>query len=162
MQLRGALAGFLLTLTLGAQDWGPAQFLIGKWEGEGGGSPGQGAGAFSFIPDVQGKVLVRKNFAEYPVAGGRPASRHDDLTIVYREDGALRAIYFDNEDHVIRYGVKPSEGGVVFVSEDAGGGPRYRLTYTGTGKDTLKLKFEIAPPGKDFATYIEAAARRVR
>jgi hypothetical protein len=87
MQLRCALAGFLLTLTLGAQDWGPAQFLIGKWKGEGSGSPGQGAGEFSFTPDVQGKVLIRKSFAEYP------GSRHDDLTILYRENGALHAIY---------------------------------------------------------------------
>ena len=36
----------------------------------------------------------------------------------------------------------------------------WRLTYTSTGTGRLKLKFAIAPPGKDFVTYLEAAARR--
>lgn len=158
MQLRLVLATLLVGCALQAADWGPAQFLIGKWKGEGGGGPGQGSGAFSFEPDVQGKVLVRRNFAEYPAQGGRPASRHDDLTVIYREGSQLKAIYFDNEEHTIRYNVDAGAGGVMFLSE--GPGPRYRLTYTSTGKDTLKIKFEIAPPGKDFTTYIDASARR--
>ncbi|MGA3329007.1 MAG: hypothetical protein ABSF45_31555 [Terriglobia bacterium] len=57
---------FLFSATLMAQDWGPSQFLVGHWNGGGGGPPGQAAGSFSFSPDVQGKVLVRKSFAEYP------------------------------------------------------------------------------------------------
>jgi len=27
--------------------------------------------------------MVRTSFAEYPAGGGRPASRHDDLLIIY-------------------------------------------------------------------------------
>lgn len=156
------LAALLVFTGFAAEDWGPAQFLVGRWTGEGSGGPGSGAGSFSFTPDVQGKVLVRKSFAEYPAQNGKPAYRHDDLMIVYRDGTAreLRAIYFDSEDHVIQYSVKPSEGGVVFVTESPASQPRYRLTYTADGKDRLKLKFEVAPPGKDFATYIEAAARR--
>jgi hypothetical protein len=158
---RVTIAGWFVCSLLG-QDWGPAQFLVGNWAGEGGGQPGQGSGAFSFSPDLQGKVLVRKSFAEYPPANGRPASRHDDLTIVYRDETthALRATYFDNEEHVIQYTVKPAEGGVVFVSQGAPSSPRFRLTYTSTGKDTLNIKFEIAAPGKEFAPYLEAAAHR--
>jgi hypothetical protein len=38
------------------------------------------------------------------------------------------------------------------------GEPRYRMTYTSAGPDLIK--FQIAPPGKDFAGYIEATARR--
>jgi hypothetical protein len=34
------------------------------------------------------------------------------------------------------------------------------MTYTSTGKDTLKFKYEIAAPGKEFATYLEATAHR--
>jgi hypothetical protein len=49
---------------------------------------------------------------------------------------------------------------VVFVSDGLQSAPRYRLTYTGTGKDQLKIKFEVAAPNKDFTTYIEATARR--
>lgn len=157
-----ALAVFLLCGCCGAEDWGPAQFLIGQWTGEGGGQPGQGGGAFSFTPDVQGKVLVRRSYAEYPASDGKPAYRHEDLTVVYRDETSreLRAIYFDNEDHVIRYSVKAWEGGVVFVSDGLPSAPRYRLTYTGTGKDRLKIKFEVAAPNRDFTTYLEAAARR--
>ena len=112
---RVAIAGWFVCSLLG-QDWGPAQFLVGNWAGEGGGQPGQGSGAFSFSPDLQGKVLVRKSFAEYPPANGRPASRHDDLTIVYRDETthALRATYFDNEEHVIQYTVKPAEAWFLF------------------------------------------------
>lgn len=34
------------------------------------------------------------------------------------------------------------------------------MTYTSTGKDTLRFKFEIAAPGKEFAPYLEATAHR--
>jgi len=144
----------------GADDWGPVQFLVGAWAGDGSGQPGQGSGEFSFAEDLQGKILVRKSFAEYPAANGRPAARHDDLMIVYRDEAShdLKATYFDSEGHVIPYAVKPVNGGVVFVSE--GPGMRYRLTYTNSGANALKLKFEIAQPGKDFAPYIEASLRR--
>jgi hypothetical protein len=149
----------------GAEDWGPAQFLIGQWTGDGAGQPGQGTGSFSFAPDLQGKVLVRRSFAAYPAANGKPASRHDDLMIVYRDETSrqLRAMYFDSEEHVIPYSVQPADGGgVVFVTEGAPNTMRYRLTYSSTGAGRLKLKFEIAPPGKDFATYLEGAAHRDR
>ena len=158
---------FLLALALlapagAADDWGPAQFLLGRWIGEGGGQPGQGKGGFSFERDLQGAVLIRKNYAEYPPAKGKPGFRHDDLTVIYRDEASkeIRATYFDNEGHMIPYAVKPEPDGVVFVSDGPATAPRYRLTYTRAGADRLKLKFEIAPPGKDFATYIEAAARR--
>ena len=51
---------------------------------------------------------------------------------------------------------------LIFTSEAAQPGPRYRLTYIKTGDDTLKMTFEIAPPNdpSKFKTYIEAAARR--
>jgi hypothetical protein len=152
-------------------DWGSAQFLIGQWVGEGSGQPGAGTGAFSFTPDVQGRVLLRRSFAEYPAAGGKPAARHDDLMVVYHgETGELRAIYFDSEGHVIRYAGIETAGAVVFVSDGKPDEIRYRLTYTATGiatgtatgKDNLKLQFEIAAPGKEFATYLEASARRQR
>ena len=152
----------LFPAVMPADDWGPVSFLIGKWTGEGSGQPGDGTGSFTLLPDLQGKVLVRKSFAEYPAANGRPASRHDDLMIVYRAEGSgdLRATYYDSEGHVIAYMVKAVEGGVAFVSDAAATQTRYRLTYYAAGKDRARLKFEIAPPGKDFAQYIDAGIRR--
>ena len=46
--------------------WAPLAFLVGEWTGEGGGGPGQGSGGFSFLPDQNGTILVRKNRADYP------------------------------------------------------------------------------------------------
>jgi hypothetical protein len=153
-------AALLAAPAFAADDWGPVQFLVGKWTGEGSGQPGNGSGSFSLLPDLQGKILVRKSFAEYPAANGRPASRHDDLMIVYRDSGELRAAYYDSEGHTIHYAVQAVEGGVSFVSGGPRDQPRYRLTYLAAGKDRARLKFEIAPPGKDFALYIDATVHR--
>ena len=148
--------------------WGAVQYLVGDWTGEGSGTPGQGSGSFSFQPDLQGKILVRKNRAEYPATKDRAAFVHDDLMVVYRDtpEPGMHAIYFDSEGHTIRYGVEtPSNGGeVVFVSAAEPSAPRYRLTYTRVDQDRVKIKFEIAPPGKpdQFAAYIEAGARRAK
>jgi hypothetical protein len=140
--------------------WAPLAFLIGEWTGEGGGGPGQGNGGFSFLPDQQGTILVRKNRADYPATKDRPAFSHTDLMFVYRESGEtkLRAIYFDVEDHVIHYTVQPSADGnsVQFVSEN------YRLNYRKRGPNSLAIKFEIAPSDKPgaYKTYIDATAHR--
>jgi len=161
MRPTAILAFVLCCSCFAAEDWGPVQFLIGHWKGEGTGAPGEGSGAFSFTPDVQGRILVRKSFAEYPPRDGRPAFRHDDLMVVFHEGDPprLRAVFFDNEGHVIRYDVTAAGNGAVFTSDSAGG-PRFRLTYTSTAADRLNLKFEIAPPGKDFATYLASSAHR--
>jgi hypothetical protein len=152
--------------------WAPLGFLIGEWVGEGGGAPGQGSGVFSFLPDQDGKILVRKNLANYPATKDKPAFSHTDLMILYQEAGEtkgeskLRAIYFDSEDQTIHYRVVPSENGnsVQFLSEPLASQPRFRLTYRKAGEDGVAIQFEIAPAGKSdqFSTYIEATARRKR
>ena len=162
------LAVFLLCPSIyAADDWGALNYLIGHWTGEGGGGPGQGTGSFSFEPDLQGKVLVRRSRSEYPATKDKQAYSHDDLMIIYREpeenaEGALRAVYFDNEGHVIRYTLAMFGDRVAFTSEPSRTAPQYRFTYTRAAADQVKMKFEIAPPGKGFSTYIEAGARRTR
>ena len=139
------------------------RFLVGDWVADGPASAG--TGHFELAPDVQGNVLVRRNHAEYPAANGRPASNHDDLMVIYREGSpaVTRAIYFDNEGHVIRYAVDSgTAGAVTFVSEVASGMPRFRLSYTKLPDGRLSGKFEIAPPGKpeEFKPYLEWQAKR--
>src|SRR5215813_7620141 len=73
------------------------KFLVGDWQGEGGGKPGQASGGgFSFTFELQGKVLVRRSFSEYAATPERPGFRHDDLMVVYQDQGGkgFRAIYF--------------------------------------------------------------------
>ena len=125
------------------------QFLYGKWKGKGGGSStGEGQGAYSYTPDLNKNIVIRRNFAEY--ASG---PRHDDLKIIYVEE-SLRAIYFDSEGHVIRYNVTtPSRTKAVFESDGTQPGPKYRLTYVLEGAD-LTGKFEVAPPGAEYKTYL--------
>lgn len=142
-------------------DWVP---FLGNWEGAGSGGPGEGRGEFSFGAELQGAVLVRHNYAEYPPGKDKPAYRHDDLMVIYpsADNHKTRADYWDNEGHVIHYEVELSTSKLVFLSDPGQTGPRYRLTYLKTGEDELKLTFEIAPPNdrNSFKTYIEASARR--
>jgi len=103
---------------------------------------------FGFAFSVQGRVLVRTNYAEYAASDRGPASRHDDLMVIYAENGAIHADYFDNEDHIIRYTAQVRGAtDVVFVSEARASEPRYRLSYSMGADGTLKGQFEIAPPG---------------
>jgi hypothetical protein len=82
--------------------------------------------------------------------------------VIYREKDGPRAIYFDNEGHVIRYGVVSTPDSVSFVSDSLPTAPRYRLTYTKGGTDRVAIAFDIAPPNApgSFSRYIQAAAHR--
>jgi hypothetical protein len=133
-----------------ADPWAGWRFLIGDWAGEGSGKPGEGLGWFSLRFDLDERVLVRRNHAEYPAAGAKPGAVHEDLMFCYQDPagGRILAIYFDNEGHVIRYVADSGDPGrVVFVREVNSSSPRFRLTYTRLGPDTVGIAFEIAPPG---------------
>jgi hypothetical protein len=133
--------------------------------GEGAGAPGEGTGGFSFTFDLQGKILVRKNSANYPATKDKPAYSHTDLMVIYREaDDSIKAIYFDNEGHVINYAVSFSkdQNTLTFLSDASPSSPRFRFIYIKATSDKLKLEFDIAPPGKPeaFSKYVEGSAHR--
>lgn len=142
----------------------PLRFLVGAWDGEEGqGAPGKvSRGAFTLQEDLDGRVLVRRSFAEVPAQGDRPAFRHEDLLTVFPEGGRLKALYTDNEGHVIHYGITPAPDGEGAVLLSEGPGPRFRMTLLRKGAGRVSIRFEIAPPGGEFATYLEAGARKRR
>ena len=130
--------GFCLAQDGGRSRWKGLEFLFGDWAGAGRGQPGARSGDYSFLPDLQGQVVVRRSFNQ--LANG---PRHEDLLVIYADGsgGAQRGMYFDSEGHVIRYKVSsPGPDRAVFESE--GEGPRYRLTYWMAGK-ILKGTFEV-------------------
>ena len=140
--------------------WETLHFLEGDWVGiEGSGQPGKAAGGgFSLHRELGGKILVRRNRAEYAATKDRAAFVHEDLMVIYPD--AKRAVYFDSEGHVIHYTIEADGKSAVMVSEPDASAPRYRLSYRSAGADSLSILFEVAPPGKDFQKYIEAKVRR--
>ena len=156
--MKSIIVGLLLFCSaLSAEDarFQSIQFLFGKWKGKGGGaSVGQGQGSYSYTPDLNKNIVIRRNFAEYPTG-----PRHDDLMIIYVEE-SLRAIYFDSEGHVIRYNLTfPAANSVTFESDGTQPGPKYRLSYWLVGA-SLNGKFEVAPPGAEYKTYMSWASKR--
>lgn len=162
-----ALAIVLLGITsmsFGQQDttWQKWNWLVGDWVGEGSGAPGQGGGWFSLQPDLNGKILVRRNHSEYPAKKDKPAISHDDLMIVYLDHAGQpdKAIYFDNESHTINYAITCLEKSIVFTSNKVPSMPVFRLTYAPLDKDTLSVKFEMSQDGESFRTYTEGKCTR--
>jgi hypothetical protein len=90
-----------------------------------------------------------------------PASfdcEHSDVLYVYQEakNQPLKAIYFDNEGHVIHYDVStPESTTAMFISEASSSGPQYRLVYQ--LKDALMSgKFQMRMPGQtEWKSYLE-------
>jgi hypothetical protein len=140
--------------------WKKLDFLLGDWTGVAGEKDtplGAGQGNFSFKPELQQKIIVRHNNAQYD-----SGAQHDDLMVIYLDapNDAPRAIYFDSEGHVIHYGVTfPSADRAVFESDGSQPGPKYRLTYwLETG--SLNGRFEVAPPAKEYQTYLTWKSKR--
>ncbi len=146
-----------------ADPWARLKFLAGEWQGVGTGAPGEATGGTTFAFELGGKVLVRKNWAKYPPKPGeKQGLSHEDLMIVYPEAGVFRAIYFDNEGHVIHYAVSfPGRANaVVFESEPGPPGPRFRLTYELGASGALENVFLIAAPGGEFKEYVRGTLKK--
>jgi hypothetical protein len=155
--------GILLTTSGQQKDiWKNWNWLMGEWTGEGSGQPGQGGGTFTFSPDLNKNILVRRSHSEYPAAENRPKVIHDDLMIIYPDQTGIpaKAIYFDNEGHTIEYSIVYAGGSIVLTSQKTTGVPIFRLTYTLPDKDTVNTKFEMSQDGINFMVYVEGNSKR--
>ena len=83
---------------------------------------------------------------------------HGDLLYLFQDaaGASLKAIYFDNEGHVIHYTVTtPTPTSAVFLSDPAAPGPQFRLMYERKA-ETLSGKFQMKMPGQnDYRSYLE-------
>jgi hypothetical protein len=144
--------------------WEKWNWILGAWKGDGSGTPGQGEGTFAFSFDLNGAVLVRRGHTDFPATQNKPVATHEDLMVVYLDPSSAqaKAVYFDNEGHVINYAMSWLDNSIVFTSEKVGNMPAFRLTYTPLDKDTMDTAFDMSQDGKTFVTYIEGKSRRAK
>lgn len=121
------------------------------------------SGRYTFQRELNGHILARHGTTDPNCKA--PANfdcSHSDLLYVYQDDSdsPLKAIYFDNEGHVIHYNVfTPSPTSVVFVSAP-GPGPTFRLTYV-LSANVMTGKFEMQMPGQSiWHSYLEWSGSR--
>ncbi len=146
--------------------WKALEFLIGTWEArtEGGSAGASGAGTYSFQLELRGHVLARHSTSAGCKGPADFDCLHSDLLYVYAEGaGPWKAIYFDNEGHVIHYDVTtPNPNTAVFLSEGSTPGPRFRLVYERKGQ-TMAGKFQMQMPGQtEFKSYLEWSGSPVK
>ena len=148
-----------------APNWDAWKFLQGKWVGDGYNEKTQGSGYASFELDLQNKVWVRRNHAEYPGANGAPAQVHDDLMIIYFDQSInqTRAFYTDSEGHVIHYTASFSSDGkkLAFLGDRPASGPQYRLTYDVLAPDRMTVELDMAQPAAP-DTWTKIVAGNIR
>ncbi|WP_321476351.1 hypothetical protein [uncultured Paludibaculum sp.] len=143
-----------------ADSWQALRFLVGTWESKthGGSANAESSGTYTFQLELRDHVLARH---AAPVACKGPAGfdcQHGDLLYIYQDAPGQprKAIYFDNEGHVIHYTVTtPEPNMAVLLSDPAQPGPQFRLTY-GLKGGVMEGKFQIRVPGQDdFRPYLE-------
>jgi uncharacterized protein YaiE (UPF0345 family) len=82
---------------------------------------------------------------------------------VYRERAGQppKAIYFENEGHVIHNGVSsPSPDSVVFLSDATASGPQFRLAYR-LKSGVMEGSFQMRMPGKtEWTSYLAWSGRK--
>ncbi len=141
--------------------WSAWRFLLGDWISRGTNELGTADARFAFTLELDGRVLARRHRSAYAATPERPAFVHEDLLFVHPDGNAWRAVYFDNEGHVIDYRVEVADGRIVFVSEARPGAPAFRLMYESLDDRALGVRFEMMPPGTDaFTTYVSGVAER--
>jgi hypothetical protein len=120
-------------------------------------------GRYTFARELDDHILARHSTSDPNCKA--PATfdcAHGDLLYVFQDapGSSLKAIYFDNEGHVIHYDVStPTPTSVVFLSMP-GPGPQFRLTYE-LAAGVMTGRFQMHMPGQgDWRTYLEWSGHR--
>jgi hypothetical protein len=140
--------------------WKALTFLEGTWDANAKGNGGVGAsGTYTFQPELGNHILARHSTNNAGCKG--PVTfdcEHGDLLYIYEDAPGLplKAIYFDNEGHVIHYDVStPDPATAMFLSDTSRPGPQFRLVYQRKGA-VMDGKFQMRLPGQaDWKSYLE-------
>jgi hypothetical protein len=123
--LLGDERGAQMQTTASQPDWGALVRLVGEWSADSGsgGEPGVATrGGETWTRELDGQVLVRRDFSEYAATAKRPAFRHEGLTVFSRSpSSAVRAHFNDNEGHSIDSDVASQGDSIVLTSPEADG-----------------------------------------
>jgi hypothetical protein len=144
----------------------PVSFLVGTWEARTVNDPSVTAtGAYTFRAELNGHIVVRHSISDAGKCKG-PVDfncEHSDMLYIYADAPGqpLRAIYFDNEGHVIHYAVTaPTPTSAEFLSDSQQPGPQFRLIYELKGA-VMHGKFQMRMPGQsDWKSYLEWSGSR--
>jgi hypothetical protein len=152
------------TSTTENEQWNALRFLEGTWEAatQGGAAKATVIGTYSFRKELSGHILARHSSASGCKGPADFDCDHGDLLYIFPEgQGPLKAIYFDNEGHVIHYNVTaPTPTSAVFISDGSTPGPRFRLVYE-LKERVMSGKFQMQMPGKtDWTSYLEWSGRK--
>jgi hypothetical protein len=167
------ILGVLIASALSAQStsipdsWEPVRFLVGSWEGDVSGQPGNGTCERKYGFVLNNRYLEVRNKSTYPVQAKNPKGEvHEDWGMISYDRGRKKLILrqFHVEGFVNQFASEPAANGPLrFTSESIENIPtgyRARETYSVTGPDTFVEQFELAEPGKDFELYSETRFRR--
>ncbi len=128
MKLFGYLLPLFFLLSLGAQtspqpadSWQPVKFLQGTWQAKtGDGSAAKVTGTYTFAKELKGHVLARHSTVTGCTGPEAFDCEHGDLLYIFEDSPGqpLKAIYLDNEGHVIHYALStPDARTAIFLSE---------------------------------------------
>ncbi len=145
--------------TPGPDPWKAVSFLEGTWDAKTPSSTGVStSGRYTFQRELGDHIMARHSSSDPGCKG--PASfdcQHGDLLYIFQDAPGqpLKAIYFDNEGHVIHYAVTtPDPNTVIFLSEPSPG-PQFRLIYE-RAANVMTGKFQMHMPGPgDWRSYLE-------
>jgi len=139
--------------------WKALSFLEGTWEAKTQGGAASAAGLYTFQLELDKHILARHSTTDPGCKG--PANfdcAHGDLLYVYEDAPGqpLKAIYFDNEGHVLHYSVStPDATTAVFLTDPAAPGPQFKLVYELKGP-LMTGKFQMKMPGQtEWKSYLE-------
>jgi hypothetical protein len=146
------------------KQWRP---LVGVWQGTSEGEPGKGTVRLEVSFVLGERFLKIDGTADYKKGTG--GEHHEDFGYVSHDTGRKTKVFrqFHAEGFVNQYVLTSDPNGgepIELTSESCENAPqgwKARERYAVRG-DELDHTFELAPPGKPFATYTRAKLSRVR